>query len=130
MDIMKTAALSLIGAVALLIFKQYKPEWSIPVRLALGVVFGGIILSGVGEIIAFASSLVGGNHVTSGLWLTILKALGIAFVTEIAAGICQDSGEGTMAMWVETAGKTALLLLSLPLVKEMLSGINSLLNLP
>lgn len=129
MDMMKVAALSLTGAVALLLFKQYKPEWGIPLRLVLGIALGGVILAGVEEILSFSAQLAAESPMTERMWQIILKAMGIAFVTETAAGICTDSGESTLAMWVEAAGKTALVLLALPLIKEMLAGVGELLSL-
>ncbi len=52
-------------------------------------------------------------------YLEILyKCLGICFLTQLAADICRDSGEGTLAVQAETAGKTALLAVSLPLFEQ------------
>ena len=130
MDIMRVAAIALLGAVALLFFKQYKPEWGIPLRLILGVALGGMILSAAKELLAFAELLAGNRDtVTGGMWQLILKALGISFVTEITSGVCRDSGEGTLASWVDMAGKMALLLLSLPLIREILTVARSLLGM-
>ncbi|MBE6557981.1 MAG: hypothetical protein E7661_03090 [Ruminococcaceae bacterium] len=130
MDIMRVAAIALLGAVALLFFKQYKPEWGIPLRLILGVALGGMILSAAKELLAFAELLAGNcDTVTGGMWQLILKALGISFVTEITSGVCRDSGEGTLASWVDMAGKMALLLLSLPLIREILTVARLLLGM-
>ena len=118
------------SAVALLFFKQYKPEWGIPLRLILGVALGGMILSAAKELLAFAELLAGNcDTVTGGMWQLILKALGISFVTEITSGVCRDSGEGTLASWVDMAGKMALLLLSLPLIREILTVARLLLGM-
>ncbi|MBQ9780703.1 MAG: stage III sporulation AC/AD family protein [Clostridia bacterium] len=129
MDVTKVAAIAVMGVVALLIFKQYKPEWGIPTRLVLGLAMGVVMLSGVGAIVSFALEISEGQALTGDMWQILLKALGVAFVTEIAMGICRDSGEGGLAMWVEMTGKTALLLLALPLIKEVLSTAKTLLGM-
>ncbi len=129
MDIMKIAAIALVGVVALLLFKQYKPEWAVPTRLTAGLIMAGLCLAGVGEIISFADTLAGDDTLTSDMWQLILKGLGIAFVTEIASGICRDSGEATLSLWVEMAGKIALLLLALPLIREVMLAVKTLLGL-
>ena len=127
---MRIAAMALVGAMALLLFKQYKPEWGIPVRLVLGIFFLGMILSSLGEIASFAESLThDGGAVSAEIWPILVKALGISFITEIAAGICRDSGEGGLALWVEMAGKMLLLVLSLPLVREVLLVAKELMSL-
>ena len=48
----------------------------------------------------------------------MLKGLGICYLTQLASDICRDSGEGTLAVQSEMAGKTALLLISLPLFEK------------
>lgn len=127
---MSVAAMALVGAVALLLFKQYKPEWGIPVRLALGVFFLGMLLSSAGEITSFAEALTqDAGTMPRDMWQLLLKALGLSFVTEIAAGICRDSGEGGLATWVEMAGKTALLVLALPMIREVLLLAGDLMGL-
>jgi stage III sporulation protein AD len=59
----------------------------------------------------------------------LLKALGVAFLTETAASVCRDSGEGTLASWVETGGRLQLLLLSFPMIRRVLDLVASLLRL-
>lgn len=126
---MRIAALAVVGVVALLLFKQYKPEWTTPLRLVLAVLLGGMAVTAVGEVLSFADGLVaGGGELPLHMWQIILKALGIAFVAEIAAGVCRDGGEGGLATWVETAGKLAILLLSLPLIEEILETVKALLG--
>ena len=126
---MRIAAIALMGVVALLLFKQYKPEWTIPLRLVLAAVLGGLLFSAVEEVLSFADSLASDSGgMSEGMWRIILKALGVAFVTEIAEGVCRDSGEGSLAVWVETAGKLAILLLSLPMIREILVTVRVLLG--
>ena len=129
-NMMQVSAIALLGAVALLFFKQYKPEWSIPLRLIIYIVLGGVFLSMVQEVISFINaSLLSESSVAENLWPVLLKALGISFVTEIAAGVCRDSGEGTLALWVESAGRMFLLILALPLVEEILKASRTLLDI-
>lgn len=129
MDMMKVTAVALMGTVALLIFKQYKPEWGIPTRLVLGVVLAGMLLAGAGEILTFAETLTGeDDSMPQSMWRVMIKGLGIAFVTEIATGVCRDSGEASLATWVEMAGKLALLMLAMPLIRDVLLTVKSLLG--
>ncbi len=127
---MRVAAMAIVGAVALLLFKQYKPEWGIPVRLVLGILFLGMILSAAGEISSFAEDLTGeGGVMPQEMWHLLVKALGLSFVTELASGICRDSGESGLATWVEMAGKMGLLLLALPMIREVLLMARELMSI-
>lgn len=52
---------------------------------------------------------------------TILKALGVAIISESAADICRDCGESAIAAKVEFAAKASIMLLALPVVKSLLT---------
>ena len=121
--------LALVGLTALLILRQYKPEWAVFIRIALTVVSMGILLSMVGTVISYVTDLAAGmSALDRNTWPILLKALGIAFLTETAASICRDSGETTLAGWVETAGKLEILLLSFPLIRTVLDTVATLLG--
>ena len=59
----------------------------------------------------------------------LLKALGIAVLTQCCAELCRESGESGVANGVELAGKVEILLLALPLIAEILSTARELLSL-
>ena len=58
----------------------------------------------------------------------MLKALGIAASVQIAADICRQAGEATVAGQIEMIGKMEILLLSLPLAARLLTHIQGLLS--
>ena len=125
----KIGGVAMVGLFALLILKQYKPEWGALLRMAVTVVAMGGILSMAGGILSYLQELtdgVGGDAADT--WLILLKALGIAFLTETAASICRDSGESGLADWVEMAGRLELLLLSFPLIRTVLDTAVALLG--
>lgn len=125
----RIGGLVLVGLVALLILRQYKPEWAVFIRMAVTVVSMGIILSMAGTVIAYVTDLTTGTGGLNGdTWSLLLKALGIAFLTETAASICRDSGETSLAGWVETAGKLEILLLSFPLIRTVMDTVADLLG--
>jgi len=121
--------LALVGLVALLLLRQYKPEWAVFIRMAVTVVSMGIILTMAGGVVSFVADLTRGTGaVDEETWGILLKALGIAFLTEIAASLCRDSGEASLAGWVETAGKLEMLLLSFPLIRTVMDTVAGLLG--
>lgn len=121
--------LALVGLVALLLLRQYKPEWAPFLRMAVTVLAMGIILSLAGTVILYITDLAAGTNALDGdTWTILLKALGVAFLTETAASICRDSGEGGLAGWVEMAGKLEILLLSFPLIRTVMDTVAALLG--
>lgn len=51
---------------------------------------------------------------------TVLKILGIAYLTSLTAGVCRGLGEGTIASVTETAGRLGVLLLALPFFEKLI----------
>ena len=125
----RIGALALVGLTALLILRQYKPEWAPFLRIAVTVLAMGSIVSMAGTVILYMTDLTVGTTALGGeIWRILLKALGIAFLSETAASICRDSGESGLAGWVEMAGKLEILLLSFPLIRTVMDTVATLLG--
>lgn len=118
MDAVKIGALALVCLMLLFVLRQWKPEWAPLVRMTAAIVFGTLAMTMVSTVLSFAGDLTGA--LPEGVWPTMTKALGLALLTEVAAGICRDSGEATLATWVEMAGKLEILILSFPQIEGIL----------
>ena len=130
MEWAKIGGVAMVGLTALLILRAYKPEWAPLVRVAVTVIMLGSLLSVAAAVLSDLSGItasLGAPDVEA--YSLLLKALGVAFLTETAASVCRDSGEGTLASWVETAGRLQLLLLSFPMIRRVLDLVASLLRL-
>ena len=120
----------MVGLTALLILRAYKPEWAPLLRMAVTVVALGLTLSLAGTVLENVTELVSATNALDGEnWIILLKGLGIAILTEVAASVCRDSGEGGLATWVETAGKMEILLLSFPLIKDVMDVVSDMLDM-
>ncbi len=126
----KVGGLALVCLVMLLVLRQLKPEWGTLVRMAAAVLGAGMVLGMVSSVVSFAEELfsVGGGVMPADTWSILLKALGVAFLSEISASICRDSGESGLAGWVEMAGRVEILLLSFPLIRTVLETVSDLLG--
>lgn len=125
----KIGGIALTGLSALLILRAYKPEWAVFLRMAVTVVSLGLVLSLAGTVMDSVTDLTAATGALDGeSWTILLKALGLAFLTETAASVCRDSGEAGLAAWVETAGKLEILLLSFPLIRTVMDTVADLLG--
>lgn len=97
-------------------------------RVALSMMLFMGAISMASPLVAFLSELIKNDALASYAGL-LLKALGIAVMTQCCAELCRECGESAAANGMELIGKIELLLLSLPLVNEILSGAESLLSL-
>ena len=126
---LRIGGIALTGLSALLILRSYKPEWAVFLRMAVTVVSLGLVLSLAGTVMSYVAELTSATGALVGeSWGILLKALGLAFLTETAASVCRDSGEAGLATWVETAGKLEILLLSFPLIRTVMDTVAALLG--
>ena len=62
----------------------------------------------------------------SGLLEILLKAVGIALVTELSATVCLDAGRGSMGKILQFLGSAVVLSLSIPVFRELLTMIREM----
>ena len=119
-----------VGLTALLLLRAYKPEWAPFLRMAVTVVALGLTVALASTVLTYITDLASATGALEGEeWSLLLKALGVAFLTETAASVCRDSGETGLATWVETAGKLEILLLSFPLIRTVMDTVTELLGM-
>jgi stage III sporulation protein AD len=73
------------------------------------------------------AQIFGGN--TAEYVAVMLKGLGVALLTHSCSSVCRDCGKGSVADWVEFAGKLEILLLCFPLMSEIITTAVGLLDL-
>ena len=128
MDIVRIAAIALISAVLSLLVRQYKPEYAMLVQLGGAAVIAVSVLALLPALLESSDSLLSFAGV-DGKWLMLLiKALGIAIVTELSADVCRDNGSSALAGMVELAGKALILLLCIPLLRAVAEIAVGLIN--
>ena len=127
MDIWKFCGLAILALVAFSVVRYMGKDFEVPIKLSAAVVFGGLLLSMAQPLILW----IRGN-LTTGVaapYANILMgALGIGLATGFCADICRDCREPSLASYVEMAGRLEILLLSLPLVAEILELVGELLG--
>ena len=128
MDVFKAGALAFLSLVVIVLLRQWKPEWSSLLRIAAAVLLLGVVLTTMAKLLEEIRD-VGGQALPDGTLSLLFKAMGIAFLTQIGASVCRDCGENGLATWVEMAGKIEILLLSFPLIRDVLSEATALLNM-
>ena len=55
--------------------------------------------------------------------MILLKITGIAFLTEFAVSICNDSGETAIANKIDLGGKIIIIAISIPIISALLELI-------
>ena len=109
------------------LIKNYRGEFLIPVRLAAIVLIFGVITILVAPVVKFLYGIMGQTMPLEYIEI-ILKALAIAYMTQISVEICRESGESSIAFGIETVGKIEIVVLSLPLINNIISMSKELLE--
>lgn len=116
----KVALFALVALIVIIVLRQYHPEYA----LLTAVTSGGIILIFLSLELATPLftllNTLNSYGVSSGLTRYVLKALGLCIITNFSASLCSDFGQTSLAAKVEMAGKVALLILSLPILQNIL----------
>jgi len=128
MTILKLCMLSLLVVASTSVIRGWKSDFLPLIRIGATVLFGTLLISSAEPLFSLITGL-GKGAGASGYIETILKGLGIVILTQICSDICRDSGEGTLAGHIETIGKLELLLLSIPLIEEILATAQKLLEM-
>ena len=119
MNIVTFFILAIVSVILLLILKQSKSNVIIPASIVLSIILFKYAFSQLNESFATIKSIVNNTSLDK-YTTTLFKVFGVSFLAEITADICRDSGENTIASRVEFAGKAELILISIPLVEEIL----------
>lgn len=98
----------------------------------LMVIGGGAVIflkaaGSMGGMIAEIRSLFGQGDVDPEYVRILLKGLGICYVTSFTVSVCRDCGENAIGDQVLTAGKIALLTISLPMLEALIEIVKALL---
>ena len=128
MTMIQTAVLG-ITAVALAIqVKALRPEYSVYMILAAGLVIavlGVSRLEVILETVRTIGSLIRVKQVYMG---TLLKMVGITYIAEFASGICKDAGFGALGTQIEMFGKLSILAVSTPVLLALVATLQRFLT--
>ena len=123
--------ISIFAIVAVLLavqLKGIKPEYSIYISFAAGVIiifFGIRKLETVVDTITVIQSYIPLDTVYMG---TLIKMIGITYLTEFSSGICKETGYQSVAGQIEGFGKLSILAVSMPVVTALLETVRDLLS--
>ena len=119
MSLLAICGLVLAVVLFLLLIRQFRPELAPPISLCMTIF---LTLSSMAVMIPLLSYLKELKLDKFEQYLPFLfKSMGISLLSATAADLCRDVGEGAMASKLELLGRCEIAALSLPLLKELLT---------
>ncbi|MBQ7336430.1 MAG: hypothetical protein IJW92_08165 [Clostridia bacterium] len=128
MSTVKICMIAVLCLAVIIIVKQWKSDFLPLLRIGAIVLFATVALGAVAPFLTYLVTLTKQSGVEEYAEI-LIKALGIAILTQCCAEICRESGENSIAGGVELTGKVEILLLCLPLMEEILTLANDLLSM-
>ena len=126
-DMVKIAAIAVAAALCAVVVKKNVAELWMVLALCAGAIILSCSLGALEGVKELMDTLADTAGLSPAVLAPVVKTVGIAVLTRVSAELCRDAKEGGIAAFVETAGAAAALLVSLPLLKTVLSMVTGLL---
>lgn len=126
MDIFKIVGIGILGVITAGFVKSAKSEFSVFVVMATGLVILIMIAKGMAEVLEKFSHIVEKTGIPTALYKAMLKIVGVGYLTEFSAGICEDYGAGSVGKKLQLSGKIAIFLLAVPVVEAFVNVVDKL----
>lgn len=123
MEITQIVGLALMVTVFLLILRQEKPVMAVLLSITFSILVFIMMMDKMGAIVNVMKELTRRAGINYFFMTTILKILGVAYLGEFAAVLCQDAGEQAVAKKVEFAAKIMIAVMALPIMAAILESL-------
>lgn len=123
----KIAAAGVVAAICAAAVKREQREIGLILSLTAAAVVLGFALEAVTAVLRLMEDLNDGAGLSGDIIAPVVKTVGVAVLTQIAAAFCRDAGEGGIASAVELGGAALALYLTLPLLRTVFSTLLELL---
>jgi stage III sporulation protein AD len=122
------AGFALVAVVALVVLRTARPELATILALAVTAAIFAAILPEIIRIVQLLRDLANQGGVAPDYLGTVLRIVGVAYLTEFGAQVARDAGEGAVASKVELGGKVLVLTMALPILLGILQLVVHLLT--
>jgi len=118
-EALKTAGFALIAALIAFTLRAAHKQAGAAAALAAGVMLFFFAVTRLSKGAEMLQGLARQAGIENEMLLTMLKMIGLAYVTEFSVQACQDAGENGLAAKAGLCGKTLLMLETLPLIAQI-----------
>ena len=124
----KGIAAALIGAILALVLSKQEKDLSLLLTMAGCTLILMLVLGSLEPVLEFLRELQELGDLNADMLVLLLKAVGIGIIAEIAGLICTDAGNASLGKTVQLLGTSAILWLSLPVLRMLLDLVKSILG--
>lgn len=126
MNVAQVVGIALVASVLLVLLRQARPEWAVLLSIVTAVSILFLLVDDIAAVVRVVGQVAHRADIDARYVDTLLKIVGVAYLTDLGAQLCRDAGESALAAKVQLAGKIMILLLAVPIlmaVLELLLGL-------
>ena len=128
MEVVRIVMLGMTGVLLGLFLKGTRPEYSVYLSLAAGVLIFFYMTDKLSYLFSSVMKIQDYLPLDVEYLSTLLKIIGITYISEFAADICRDAGYSAIAGQIGIFAKLSILAVSMPIVTALLDTIHSFLG--
>ncbi len=128
MDVFKVIGVGLVGLCAAFTLKSAESRYAAIAVVATGAVILIIAVNALGDAVVGLHEIIDKTGVDQVLFATLLKIVGIGYLTEYTSEVCSDAECASIGKKIAFAGKIAIFLLALPIVKALMDTVGELIS--
>ena len=120
--------IALVTVITMLVLKKRVGELALVLAVLSICILSYFAMTMFQPVLDMVSQLEELTGLNTAVMAPVFKTVLIGILTNVAAGICSDSGENGIARMVEICGTVMALYLSIPLISAVLELLDSLLG--
>ncbi len=123
----KIISIAIITCAACLIVKPIRSDFAVFISIVGGIIVLFYAISYLSQIFDVFNNIFNISGINSSIYSVVLKIIGIGYLTEFTAGICNDTGNSSLGDKVLLGGKIVILVMAIPIVTSILDIVVELL---
>ena len=127
MNMVQIGMIGVLGALLAIQFKGGKTDYGIYMSVAVSIVLFLCIVDRLEIFVRTIDEISRYISVDTGYLSTMLKMIGITYISEFSSSICKDTGYQTIAVQIEVFSKLTILAMGMPILLALLETIQEFL---
>lgn len=125
-EIWQIVGLCVCSAILSVMLKGYRAEYAFMIGMVCTAAVMFMMAPKILEIINQANNLALKSGLEISFFEPVIKVMGVAYISQMGAELCRDSGENAIATKIELAGKVIICAMALPIVSGLFDVITNI----
>ena len=123
----KIIGVAFVAVTAYSLLRVEQPQIGRLLIVAAGCLILIILSDSISTVIRTVSSLGKNAGLSSAVFSSLIKIVGIGYLTEFSVSLCNDSDCSSLGKKIELGGKIVILLSAMPIITDIISLLEALL---